>query len=90
MSSKPPLSRNLPYISPNPNNFLSSNKPKLTRNQRYISPNSSNVSLSNNDNIVNNIIIEINGEKYGLYKLHTPTRRNGGKRHNKKRHTRKH
>ena len=91
MSSQPPLIRNQRYISPNPNNFLSFNKPKLTRNQQYISPDSSSVSPSNNDNnIVNNMIIEINGKKYGLYKLHTPTRRNGGKRHNKKRHTRKH
>ena len=100
MSSKPPLIRNQEYISLNPSNVLLSNvdttnvkmiKPKLTRTQRYISPDSSSVSLSNNDNnIVNNMIIEINGKKYGLYELHTPTRRNGGKRHGKKRHTRRH
>ena len=103
MSNKPPLTRNQRYINLNSGNLSLSNvdttnnvnmmKPKLTRKQRYITPNSGNVSLSNVDttnNIVNNMIIEINGEKYGLYKLHTPTRRNGGKRHNKKRHTRKH
>jgi hypothetical protein len=91
---KPKLIRNQAYIAPNRKNFLNSNaehadvhmtKPTLT-------PNTNNLSNSTVDtnNIVSNMIIEISGKKYGLYPLHTPTKRNGGKHRNKKRRTRKH
>ena len=67
-------------------------KPKLIRNQKYINPSPSNTLPSDNtvtNNLIEGIVIIINGEKYGLYKMHVPTKRNGGKRHNKKRRTRK-
>jgi len=92
--TKPTLTRNHKYISPNSIILSRSNadhtdvhmtKPTLT-------PNTNNLSNSTVDtnNIVSNMIIEISGKKYGLYPLHTPTKRNGGKHRNKTRHTRKH
>jgi hypothetical protein len=67
----------------------SSIKPPLKRNLPYTSVQANSVSRSNTDKVIGDMRITINGTEYGLYKVHTPTRRNGGKRHGKKRRTRK-